>query len=87
MMTSRSLICLLENQNGGKLQKRPLYTCVRYFLLYLHYNLKIITGPRKLRTKNPDITNLIGKLWTNLGISSIADKTDLPRWFRWDGRG
>jgi hypothetical protein len=22
MMTSRSLICLLENQNGGKLQKR-----------------------------------------------------------------
>jgi hypothetical protein len=24
MMTSRSLICLLENQNGGKLQKRSL---------------------------------------------------------------
>jgi hypothetical protein len=24
MMTSRSLICLLENQNGGKLQKRYL---------------------------------------------------------------
>jgi hypothetical protein len=22
MMTSRSLICLLENQNGGKLQKK-----------------------------------------------------------------
>jgi hypothetical protein len=24
MMTSRSLICLLENQNGGKLQKGTL---------------------------------------------------------------
>jgi hypothetical protein len=24
MMTSRSLICLLENQNGGKLQKKIL---------------------------------------------------------------
>jgi hypothetical protein len=24
MMTSRSLICLLENQNGGKLQKKKL---------------------------------------------------------------
>jgi hypothetical protein len=24
MMTSRSLICLLENQNGGKLQKNVL---------------------------------------------------------------
>jgi hypothetical protein len=24
MMTSRSLICLLENQNGGKLQKVTL---------------------------------------------------------------
>jgi hypothetical protein len=24
MMTSRSLICLLENQNGGKLQKEIL---------------------------------------------------------------
>jgi hypothetical protein len=24
MMTLRSLICLLENQNGGKLQKRSL---------------------------------------------------------------
>jgi hypothetical protein len=24
MMTSRSLICLLENQNGGKLQKMSL---------------------------------------------------------------
>jgi hypothetical protein len=28
MMTSRSLICLLENQNGGKLQKGILlYSC------------------------------------------------------------
>jgi hypothetical protein len=26
MMTSRSLICLLENQNGGKLQKVYYYT-------------------------------------------------------------
>jgi hypothetical protein len=26
MMKSRSLICLLENQNGGKLQK-PYYDC------------------------------------------------------------
>jgi hypothetical protein len=26
MMTSRSLICLLENQNGGKLQKMCFYT-------------------------------------------------------------
>jgi hypothetical protein len=25
MMTSRSLICLLENQNGGKLQKTLLH--------------------------------------------------------------
>jgi hypothetical protein len=25
MMTSRSLICLLENQNGGKLQKHIFY--------------------------------------------------------------
>jgi hypothetical protein len=25
MMTSRSLICLLENQNGGKLQKNLLH--------------------------------------------------------------
>jgi hypothetical protein len=24
MMTSRSLICLLKNQNGGKLQKKTL---------------------------------------------------------------
>jgi hypothetical protein len=28
MMTSRSLICLLENQNGGKLQK-SLFDIVR----------------------------------------------------------
>jgi hypothetical protein len=26
MMTSRSLICLLENQNGGKLQKKKKLT-------------------------------------------------------------
>jgi hypothetical protein len=26
MMTSLSLICLLENQNGGKLQKHDSYT-------------------------------------------------------------
>jgi hypothetical protein len=26
MMMSRSLICLLENQNGGKLQKMPIVT-------------------------------------------------------------
>jgi hypothetical protein len=26
MMTSRSLICLLENQNGGKLQKNTFNT-------------------------------------------------------------
>jgi hypothetical protein len=29
MMTSRSLICLLENQNGGKLQKH-------IFLIFLN---------------------------------------------------
>jgi hypothetical protein len=34
MMTSRSLICLLENQNGGKLQKllimnEKFYNCVK----------------------------------------------------------
>jgi hypothetical protein len=29
MMTSRSLICLLENQNGGRLQKGPLNTKAR----------------------------------------------------------
>jgi hypothetical protein len=35
MMTSRSLICLLENQNGDKLQKGILlYSChiIRIFL-------------------------------------------------------
>jgi hypothetical protein len=32
MMTSRSLICLLENQNGGKLQK----------IMYKNSNLQII---------------------------------------------
>jgi hypothetical protein len=26
MMASRSLICLLENQNGGKLQKKKIKT-------------------------------------------------------------
>jgi hypothetical protein len=31
MTTSRSLICLLENQNGGKLQKRRLqYSCKEF---------------------------------------------------------
>jgi predicted protein tyrosine phosphatase len=29
MMTSRSLICLLENQNGGKLQKQ-YYGALKY---------------------------------------------------------
>jgi hypothetical protein len=29
MMTSRSLICLLENQNGGKLQKKLFLTRMR----------------------------------------------------------
>jgi hypothetical protein len=28
MMTSRSLICLLENQNGGKLQKHTFNTVI-----------------------------------------------------------
>jgi hypothetical protein len=44
MMTSRSLICLLENQNGGKLQKDILlYSChiVRKFLnIDTEYNKK-----------------------------------------------
>jgi hypothetical protein len=31
MMTSRSLICLLENQNGGKLQKICFYFCCLTF--------------------------------------------------------
>jgi hypothetical protein len=35
MMTSRSLICLLENQNGGKLQK------VRYNNLHKSFPLVI----------------------------------------------
>jgi hypothetical protein len=30
MMTSRSLICLLENQNGGKLQKMSYYLILTY---------------------------------------------------------
>jgi hypothetical protein len=33
MMTSRSLICLSENQNGGKLQKGP-YKRVSYAIFY-----------------------------------------------------
>jgi hypothetical protein len=33
MMTSRSLICLLENQNGGKLQKGTFReTVLRFFI-------------------------------------------------------
>jgi hypothetical protein len=39
MMTSRSLICLLENQNRGKLQKIPLGNLISsevYELLLLH---------------------------------------------------
>jgi hypothetical protein len=33
MMTSRLLICLLENQNGGKLQKTFLVMPVMFMLL------------------------------------------------------
>jgi hypothetical protein len=33
MMTSRSLICLLENQNGGKLQK------LKFVLDYCHLSM------------------------------------------------
>jgi hypothetical protein len=57
MMTSRSLICLLENQNGGKLQKNCLSNriCVSVFsilheiiaLLIAEYDdriLKLNTG-------------------------------------------
>jgi hypothetical protein len=32
MMTSRSLICLLKNQNGGKLQKLLFEHALPYFL-------------------------------------------------------
>jgi hypothetical protein len=38
MMTSRSLICLLGNQNGGKLQKRY------YHVFYYYYLLSPLTG-------------------------------------------
>jgi hypothetical protein len=34
MMTSRSLICLLENQNGGTLQKNRYTTQDQFVLLF-----------------------------------------------------
>jgi hypothetical protein len=40
MMTSRSLICLLENQNGGKLQKDFLKIINRCFKVKLILVLK-----------------------------------------------
>jgi hypothetical protein len=57
MVTSRSLVCLLENQNGGKLQKQLLSSVItiiisvsfsnfllilmNYFILYSHYNYSL----------------------------------------------
>jgi hypothetical protein len=35
MMTSRSLICLLENQNGGKLQKIILSVIFHNMYMYV----------------------------------------------------
>jgi hypothetical protein len=37
MMTSRSLICLLKNQNGGKLQKGTFCEAVFIFLYVLRW--------------------------------------------------
>jgi hypothetical protein len=41
MMTSHSLICLLENQNGGKLQKSP-YSYKR--VSYAIFEVKLFMG-------------------------------------------
>jgi hypothetical protein len=41
MMTSRSLICLLENQNGGKLQKMPYKRdFIQYFFYFATFSMK-----------------------------------------------
>jgi hypothetical protein len=56
MMTSRSLICLLENQNGGKLQKIafPNVLHTRFFL--------ILTKKKFLQTLNEVINFINNKL-------------------------
>jgi hypothetical protein len=43
MMTSRSLICLLENQNGGKLQKIsfPILFHARFFQKFVKKRLLV----------------------------------------------
>jgi hypothetical protein len=57
MMTSRSLICLLENQNGGKLQKDPLCLSFIGTTFSKTTNLKFdVSKPRSMNFYDLDIS-------------------------------
>jgi hypothetical protein len=59
MMTSRSLICLLENQNGGKLQKNIAGTLSSLFQLFptvgrrIWVQFRLIIKKKKLSHLHP----------------------------------
>jgi hypothetical protein len=85
MMTSRSLICLLENQNGGKLQKGTFCETVFGFFYSYYVGITVIarwpasgiSSELLLTIKTFDISH---KFHRNATITHETQKT-VPRLF------